>query len=412
MSEQSRAVAKTLFGFEEILADELTALGAKNVSIGRRAVYFDADDEMVYRANYFSRLAISILVEVDSFTIRDEKDLYKKTMRIDWAAYFGVDKTFAVKGAVNSDLFRHSQYPNLVVKDAICDVFREDTGERPSVELRSPNVMVDLHIQDKKVTLSLNTSGTPLFQRGYRKEVGEAPINEVVAAGLITLSGWDKKRPLYDLMCGSGTIPIEAAMMANDIPAGYARKDYAFTHLKDFNEKAWEKVKAEGNVKPKKDVVTIIGSDVDGEMINMARRNVKALPLARNCQFEVKDFNDWKPEDKDGLLILNPPYDERLGIDDIDAFYESIGDHFKQNMVGWDCWMISSNIDAFKCVGLKPTRKIKVFNGSLECSFRKYNIYEGSKKAKYLKEPLTEKEAEKQEKRKLARERARERENG
>ena len=324
MSNNSRAVAKTLFGFEEILAEELEQLGAKNVSIGRRAVYFDANDEMVYRANYFSRLCISILIEVDSFTIRDEKDLYKKTLRIDWSAYFNVEKTFAVKGSVNSDMFRHSQYPNLVVKDAICDAFREDTGKRPDVELRSPNIMIDLHINDNKVTISLNTSGTPLFQRGYRKEAGEAPINEVVAAGLIRLSEWDKKRPLYDLMCGSGTIPIEAAMLANDIPAGFARKEYAFMHLNDFNAELWDRVKDSGNSRPKKEVVTIIGSDVDGEMINIARRNVKNLPLARNCQFEVKDFNDWEPEDKDGLLILNPPYDERLDIDNIDEFYEEI----------------------------------------------------------------------------------------
>lgn len=410
MSDNARAVAKTLFGFEEILAEELTNLGAKNVKAGRRAVYFDANDEIVYKANYFCRLAISILVEVDSFSIRDEKDLYKKTMRIDWPAYFSVEKTFAVKGAVMSEMFSHSQYPNLVVKDAICDVFREETGKRPDIELQSPNIMIDLHINDNNVTISLNTSGTPLFQRGYRKEVGEAPINEVVAAGLIRLAEWDGKRPLYDLMCGSGTIPIEAAMIANEIPAGFARKDFAFRHLIDFDEELWMKVKESGNKLPKKDAVTIIGSDVDGEMINMARRNMKNLPLARNLQFEVKDFNDWEPQDKDGILILNPPYDERLEIENIEDFYADLGNHFKQNMVNWDCWVISSNMEALKMVGLRPTRKIKVFNGNLECSFRKFNIYEGSKKTKFQKAPLTEEEKEKAEKRRLARERVKARE--
>lgn len=376
---------KTPYGFENPLEEELNELGYNDVKLLNRAVQLKGDWEDVYRLNYHTRLAISVLVEVKSFTIHNEKDLYDEAKKIDWTSYFDVDKTFAVKGAVFSTLFQHSQYPLLVVKDAIADTFREKFDKRPDVNIKSPQVMFDVYIKDKSVVVSLNTSGVPLFQRGYRQETGEAPMNEVLAAGILRLSGWDRKSTLIDPMCGSGTIAIEAALWAANIPSMIERSHYAFKNFTSFDAEAWEKVRNEGNKRPIDLGFDILAYDIDGEMVQKAKRNSKMAPIGNMITFERKDALTLSNPNDNGILICNPPYEERMG-EDVEELYEGLGDTFKSSFVGYNCWVISSNIDALKHVGLKPSKKFKVFNGSLECSFRQYQIFEGSRKEKVIKE--------------------------
>jgi putative N6-adenine-specific DNA methylase len=371
---------KTLFGFEEILKEELKELGYDNVEILNRAVQLNGDWEDVYRLNYRCRLAISVLVKIKSFNIYKEEDLYKEAKKIDWPAYFDVDKTFAVKGAVFSTLFTHTQYPFLVVKDAIADVFREKCDDkRPDVNLKSPQVMFDVYIKERNVVISLNTSGVPLFQRGYRQEVGEAPMNEVLAAGILRMSGWDRKSTLIDPMCGAGTIAIEAALWAADIPAMIERGHFAFKNFKSFDADAWERVKGEGNSRPIKLGFDILASDIDGEMIQKARRNSRMAPIGNMITWDIKDALELEAPNEKGIMICNPPYGERMG-EEVEELYTEMGDLFKQKFLGYDCWVVSSNVDALKNIGLRPSRKIKVFNGNLECSLRQFQVFAGSKK--------------------------------
>jgi putative N6-adenine-specific DNA methylase len=387
---------KTLFGLEESLRDELKELGYEKVEILNRAVQLDGTWEDVYKLNFLLRQAISVLVQVDQFYIQSSDDLYKKAKQVSWEEYFDVDKTFAVKGAVFSTIFNHTSYPYLVVKDAIVDRFRDKTNERPDVNAGNPQVLFDVYIKEKQVTLSLNTSGLPLYQRGYRQQVGEAPINEVLAAGLIYLSGWDRKSTFLDPMCGSGTIAIEAALMAADIPAMIEREHYAFKNFKSFDAVLWDEIYNSASRRPKKLDFEILASDSDAEVLQKAKRNASNAPIGKMIKFELKDFTEVeKPEDK-GVLIVNPPYGERIG-EEIDELYEKMGDFFKQNMTGFDCWIITSNFDAVKSVGLKPSKKLTVYNGKLECTFRKYSIFEGSlKEMKSADVPSSEKEVTKE----------------
>ena len=372
---------KTLHGLERVLADELNELGFDKLEILNRAVKTKGTWKDVYMLNIHLRCAISVLVEVKVFKIRREQDLYDEAMKINWTDLFDVKKTFAVKGAVFSEMFRHSQYPFLLVKDAIADSFRKQVGERPDVNVRAPQVMFDVYINNKDVTISMNTSGAPLFQRGYREAVGVAPLNEVIAAGLLRLSGWDKKSPLIDPFCGSGTILIEAALMAAGLPATIERRHYAFKNFKSFEEESFNEIMDAINTRVRELPCKIVGSDASAEMVTKTRRNLRGFAFGRLIETKVQSFEEVKKLDEPGIVITNPPYGERMG-EEIDEMYEQIGDWMKTEMTGYECWIISSNMAAFKHVGLKPSKKIKLYNGNLECSFRQFSIYEGSKKAK------------------------------
>ncbi len=370
---------KTFFGFEETLKQELQEFGYSDIEVRNRAVSFKGDWHDVYFLNVHVRTGISVLVELKSFQINNEKDLYRECAKIDWTRYFGVDDTFAIKGAVFSDLFRHSQYPFLVVKDAIVDTFRKRSKLRPSVEIRSPKVLFDLYINNKDVVLSINTSGAPLFQRGYRQSVGPAPLNEVVAAGLIKMTGWDGKTPLYDPFCGSGTILAEAAMISVNLPPAVERTSYAFMNLRNYDQDDYQEIMAKVDRRINKLPIEIGGSDISPEMIAKTRRNLRHFSFGRHVNLNECSFEEVKKPAEKGIIITNPPYGERIG-DHIESMYEGIGDWLKQEMDGWECWILSSNIDALKSVGLHATEKHKVFNGSLECSFRKFELYKGSLK--------------------------------
>ena len=373
---------KTFFGLEEVLKEELIELGYSDVKVLNRAVQITGTWKDVYFLNLHSRCAISVLVEIAKFNIRHEDDLYKKCMKIDWTEFFDIDKTFAVKGAIYSDFFKHSQLPFLLVKDAIADTFRNKYGKRPDVHIKVPQVLFDVYINDSSVTISLNSSGVPLFQRGYRQSAGEAPLNEVVAAGLVRMSGWDRKSTFVDPFCGSGTILIEAAMLAANIPSSIERQHYAFKNFNNYDSQLWDEVYEAANKRCQSLPCKIIGSDITPDMIMKTRRNLKGVAVGRFIETEICSFNELKRPEESGVMVTNPPYGERMG-DDIDELYEGIGDWMKNVMQGYSCWIISASEEGFKSVALRPDRKIKLFNGDLECSFRKFTIYEGSKKAKH-----------------------------
>lgn len=380
-SELINITLKTFYGLEEVLKEELEEFGYQDVKILNRAVQVTGTLRDVYFLNLHVRCAISVLIEVAKFSIRNEDDLYKKCMKIDWTNFFDVSKTFAVKGAVFSDFFKHSQFPFLLVKDAIADTFRNKFDKRPDVNIKVPQVLFDVYINDQNVTISLNSSGVPLFQRGYRQSVGEAPLNEVVAAALIRMSGWDRKSAFIDPFCGSGTILIEAAMLAAGIPSNIERQHYAFKNFLNYDALLWNEIYDSANKRCQSLPCRIVGSDISPDMIMKAKRNLRGVAVGRFVSVDIRSFDEVKRPDESGLMLTNPPYGERMG-DHIEELYTSLGDWMKAEMKGFTCWIISSSEDGFKSIGLRPERRIKLYNGDLECSFRKFSIYEGSKKAK------------------------------
>lgn len=376
---QHTITLKTFFGFEQTLADELNELGYSECTILNRAVQLKGTWKDVYFLNLHSRCAISVLIEISKFMIKDEKDIYKKAMEIRWTEWFDIKKSFAVKGAVFSSLFSNTKYPLLLVKDAITDSFREKYEERPNVEISRPDVLIDLYVKENQATISINTSGAPLFQREYRKETGLAPMNEVVAACLIRMSGWDRKTTFLDPFCGSGTLVAEAALLASGIPSNIERQYYAFKNLLNYDSELWNSIYDAVDYKIRELPCKIIGSDINDTMILKARRNIRNFAFSRVVEINGMNFNEVKSNDEPVFIITNPPYGERMG-DRINELYEAIGNWLKHSMTNSVCWIISSNDDALKSIGLKTSVRQKVFNGDLECSFRKFEIYAGSKK--------------------------------
>jgi putative N6-adenine-specific DNA methylase len=386
MSEEKITI-KTFYGLEQVLLEELEELGYKNGQILNRAVQIKGTWKDVYFLNLHLRCALSVLVEIANFNIKTEEDLYQKALKISWSDYFDVHKTFAVKGAVFSKIFNNTQYPMLLLKDAIVDSFMKTENERPSVNIKNPQLLFDVYIKDFNVIVSLNTSGAPLYQRGYRQETGEAPINEVLAAGMIRLSKWDRKTTFIDPFCGSGTLLIEAGLLAANIPSLIERQHFAFKNFNNFDENLWQNIQNEANKSVKTEMPKIIGSDLSSEMIFVTKRNLRSLPIARFVELSVKSFDEQTEiSNEGGVLICNPPYGERMMPKDsketVDEMYERLGSWFKKELKGFTCWIISSNFDALKFIGLKPTHKFKLYNGDLECSFRAFQMYEGSKKVK------------------------------
>lgn len=374
-----RITLKCFYGFEETLMEELNELGFSNCDILNRAVQIRGNWRDVYFLNLHSRCSISILVEIDRFYIKNEKDLYERAKKINWVSIFEKEKTFAVRGAVHSSLFRNSQYPFLLVKDAIVDSFRSKFDERPNIELKSPQVVFDVYIREQEVTISVNTSGLPLFQRGYRISVGDAPLNEVVAASLIRLSKWDRKTNFLDPFCGSGTLLIEAALLASGIPSNIERKHYAFKNLKNYDSLVWDEIFHNAKRIMRELPITISGSDISDEMILKTRRNLRGFSFGRFIETSVRSFQVIKKSDEKFFIITNPPYGERLK-SNVSELYESIGNWLKKNMINSQAWIISSSDEGFKSIGLKSSCKHRVFNGDLECSFRRFEIYDGSKR--------------------------------
>ncbi|MEB8347072.1 THUMP domain-containing protein [Flavobacteriaceae bacterium KMM 6898] len=383
MDNNFKMVAKTLFGFEEILAKELRNLGASNVEEGVRSVSFVGDTGFMYKANLCLRTAIKIVKPVHSFSVVDENDLYKKIYQMDWSEYLSADTTFAIDTTINSENFTHSLYVSQKVKDAIVDKFRDTDGRRPDVDIKFPDVRLNIHIQKEHCNVSLDSSGRSLHQRGYRTATNIAPINEVLAAGLLLLSGWDGQCDFLDPMCGSGTFLTEAAMIACNIPANINRKEFAFEKWSDFDEELFEKIVDSCLNRTREFHFKIIGYDKAPSAVAKAKENVNNANLSEYITIERQNFFETeKFTEKHLHMVFNPPYGERLDVE-MESFYASIGDTLKQKYPGTDSWFITSNLEALKFVGLRPSRKIKVFNSQLESKFVKYVMYEGSKKAKF-----------------------------
>jgi len=386
MGNNFKMVAKTMFGFEEILAKELRNLGALNVVEGVRMVSFEGDTGFMYKANLCLRTAIKILKPIDSFYVKDETDLYKKIFAMDWSKYLNPEITFAIDATVNSENFTHSLYVSQKTKDAIVDKFRNTVGKRPDVDVKFPDLRINIHIQMNRCNVSLDTSGRSLHQRGYRTATNIAPINEVLAAGLLLLSGWDGQSHFLDPMCGSGTFLTEAAMIACNIPANINRKEFAFEKWQDFDSELYEKIVESSLNKTREFHYKIIGYDKAPSAVQKAMDNAANANLSEYITVERKNFFESEKFTENHLhIVFNPPYGERLNIE-MEEFYGNIGDTLKQNYPGTDAWFITSNLEALKFVGLRPSRKIKVFNSHLESRLVKYIMYEGSKKAKYNKQ--------------------------
>lgn len=371
---------KTFAGLEQALAGELTALGAENVQTGNRAVECTGDLTLLYRANYCLRTALRILVPIRSFQARHDNTLYRQVQKIDWETYLGLEDTFAVDATVHSPHFRHSKYAALRTKDAIVDQFRRKTGQRPNVDTQTPTLRIHLHISNENCIISLDSSGDALYKRGYRTDSLEAPINEALAAGLILCSGWQRDCPLIDPMCGSGTIPIEAALYAYNLPPQIARRQFGFMNWRDFDAGLWQNVRETALAAATDFSYPIYGFDKNFQAIRISQHNALAAHLEGKIIFERKVFEKLEPPVEEGLIIMNPPYDERLAEDNIEALYQSIGDRLKQAFSGFEAWIISSNTAALKKVGLRPSQKLTLFNGPLECKFQKYELYRGSRK--------------------------------
>ncbi len=384
-----KMIAKTIFGLEEILSQELQRLGAKEVEIHNRAVSFVGDKGFMYKTNLCLRTALRVLVPFHTFKVADEKSLYDSIQAINWEEYMDVTDTLAIDTVLSSDLFTHSQYISQKAKDAIVDQFRAKYGERPSVDLDKPTLRINIHIHNDTCTLAFDSSGESLHKRGYRDKTNLAPINEVLAAGLVMLTGWDKRTNFIDPMCGSGTILIEAALIANNIPPGYYREDYGFERWKKFmpfDEALWNTIFDSAVDKITNHEQKILGGELSPNVAKKAKENIKLAKVDDVVSVKNCDMKDFEVPAGRGVVVINPPYGERMDKDNIEELYKMMGDTFKKNFQGYDCWILSSNIEALKNVGLRPSRKITLFNGPLECKFMKYEMYQGTKKVHKLEE--------------------------
>jgi len=377
-------LAKTLAGLEDLLVEELTVLGAKEIVKANRAVAFEGDLELLYKSNYLCRTALRVLVPIFSFRVRNQDELYNEISKIDWSDYLKHTDTLAIDSVANAnDAFTNTMFVSMKVKDAIADQFRNKFGARPSVDTLNPTLRVNIHIFKQDCTVSLDSSGSSLHKRGYRLDSNKAPLNEVLGAGLVLLSGWDKVSNFVDPMCGSGTLLTEACMYAKNIPPGFFRKEFAFQNWQGkygFDCALWESIKSEAkaNIVPLQ--AKIFGSDSAKASVAIAKDNLKSAGVREEVTIQNQLFEDTKAPEGPGVVIMNPPYGERMDKDDVTVLYKSIGDTLKSKYQGYDAWIISSNREAVNSIGLKASRRIVIYNGPLECRFLKYQMYGGTKK--------------------------------
>ncbi|MRJ10109.1 class I SAM-dependent RNA methyltransferase [Ornithobacterium rhinotracheale] len=376
--ENFKMQAKTFYGFEKILAKEIRELGGANVKIKNRLVEFEGDNGFMYKVNYSLRTAVRILKPIERFKAKNENELYRAVKNFAWEKIFHENQTFRIDFTVNSPNFKHSQFAALKVKDAIVDRFRDLTGKRPSVEKNTPDIVINLHISHTTVTLSLDSSGEALFKRGYRQETGAAPMNEVMAAGLLKMAGWDGKGNFLDPMCGSGTLLIEAAMIAMNIPPQLHRPHFSFENWQDFDADLFQKIKQTRIDRIQEFHGEIIGYDINMLMIKVAEKNIQAADLQDFITVKQVNFFQTKKEHFPLLIVFNPPYGERLEVKTED-FYRKIGDTLKNNYPNTFAWFITSDVESAKDTGLWYTEKIKLYNGKIETEFVKYEIYDKAK---------------------------------
>jgi putative N6-adenine-specific DNA methylase len=382
MEENKQFIAKTLHGFENLLANELKTIGASDVQAHRRMVSFSGNTEMLYRANFQTRTATRILQPIFEFTARNEEELYGIAKKFDWTTIMDLSHKFAIDATVNSTVFTHSHFIALKLKDAIADHFRDRFGKRPFVDPKNPHIQIHIHIAENNCTVLLDSSGESLHKRGYRLSQDVAPLNEVLAAGLILLSGWDAKTPFIDPMCGSGTLLIEAALIAKGIAPGIFRKNFGFENWLNYEKDTFQKVfndeSFERDLSP-----LIIGGDISKRAVEIAESNFKNVGMHKYIQVKNKSVFDFFPPEGPGVVVTNPPYGERLKKDQITTFYQQLGDCFKQRYQGYNVWVLSGNHEALKNFGLHGSNTAHLFNGPIECKYQCFSIYSGSKKQKF-----------------------------
>lgn len=372
---------KTFYGLENVLAEEIKKLGGRDVKVLSRAVTCVGDLGFLYKINYSARTALKIIVPILTFKAFDEDRFYKRLRKFRWDEVLKPNQTFAIDVTMNSERFRNSHFMTLKMKDAIVDYFRDEYNSRPSIDTDDPDIKFNLHIDRELVTISLDSSGDPLFKRGYRIRQTSAPINEVLAAGMLQMAGWDGKGNFLDPMCGSGTLPIEAAMVALNLPAQLFRKKFGFENWQNYDDALFKQIKEARMKRVREFDGKIVGYDISALALSIARENVENAELEDVITLQKQDFFKSTKELFPLLIVFNPPYNERLKISDED-FYKKIGDTFKANYPNTLAWLISADLEAPKKIGLRPSRKIKLFNGKLECRFLQYEMYEGTKKRK------------------------------
>lgn len=372
-----KIIAKTFQGLEEVLAKEVTALGANNIEIGNRMVSFTGDQEMLYRANFCLRTAVRVLKPIKEFTATDADEVYGVVKSMDWDSIMDVKNTFLIDSVVFSDKFRHSKFVAYRVKDAIADYFREKYDERPNVSISNPDFRINIHISETQVCISLDSSGESLHKRGYRTGTVPAPLNEVLAAGMILMTGWDGDSDLIDPFCGSGTILVEAALIAQNIYPGIFREEFGFERWKDFDEELLERIYNDDSQERDFDH-KIYGYDINRNAVAIAQDNVRSAGVSKIVEVEQGDIYDFEQPDRPALMITNPPYGERLTPEGLLDLYKTLGSRLKQNFAGNDAWIISSHEECFSAIGFRPSTKIALYNGSIPCEFRKYQVFDGS----------------------------------
>lgn len=375
-----KMIAKTLPGLEQVLADELNNLLAEDVKPLNRAVEFHGDKALLYKSNLCLRTALRVLLPIAEFKFRNEKDLYKQINNIPWENYLQKGDTFAIDNSVYSTIFSNSHFAVLRTKDAIVDRLRNKHSERPNIDTDEPKYLINLRINENLCTISIDSSGRSLHIRGYKEKNVKAPLSEVLAAGMIKLTGWQWEQPLVDPMCGSGTIPIEAAMFATNTPANLYNQNFGFMRWNNFDEMLWKDVLDETKSHITDIELKIYASDITTQAFHVSAANIIASNMDENIKLSKKDFFEMKKPIDNALIIMNPPYDEKLEIEDAMEYYKKIGDKLKFNFPGCEAWVLSSNIEALKFVGLKPNKKIKLKNGPLDCQFNKYKLFKGTLK--------------------------------
>ena len=384
MTKEFQILAKTFKGLEQVLAKELIELGANNVQIERRAVSFTGDMRMLYTANFCLRTASRVLVPIATFKAKKTDDIYEQVKLLDWAQYMTAKNTLQIDATVYSDLFRHSQFITYRVKDAIVDWWMEHGGVRPSVQLTNPDLYLNVHIAGDTVTLSLDSSGESLHKRGYRVANTQAPINEALAAGMLLLAGWHGQSDFYDPMCGSGTLLIEAALIARNIAPGIYRKGFAFEKWANFDADLFEDIYSDDS-RERDFKHKIYGSDAGFYAVQVANKNIQSANLQRDIEVKQIRIEELKLADQStegALVMMNPPYGERLSQDkNVLRLYQDIGTALKHQFSGATAWMISSNEEALKCVGLRPAKRIHLVNGDLDCLFNQYVLFKGDRKS-------------------------------
>jgi putative N6-adenine-specific DNA methylase len=363
-----------MHGLEEILAGELLQLGAVNIKPMRRGVSCEGDLRVLYKINLWSRTALRVLMPVHTFTARSEAEIYNQTLKFEWHKILDSSKTFAIDHVVFSNLYKHSGYVALKTKDAIVDQIRNVTGSRPNVQIQNPDILINLHVANDVVTLSVDSSGEPLNRRGYRIGVHPSPINEVLAAGMLMKAGWTPDTTLIDPMCGSGTIVLEAAMMAKNMAPGLKRETFGFMKWNNFDSDLWKELKSEALAAVVSPRVNILGSDIDMRAVDVAKHSSLEFGLNQEIRIQKCPLKEQRPLTRTGMLVFNPPYGERLKKEDIFSFYKDIAAALKKNFKGYTAWIISSNIPAMRMMGMRSAEKHMLYNGSLECTFNKYII--------------------------------------